>query len=144
MFLVTACSCLRSIRWSQMLSWEWRCSWSSADRRCSNYIWEFHRLLGCDLYYMFYGRCGRLSDNSYGTCASWRLKAQANKLFVHQLVQANKKHQIPALLALFQGKPQVPSQKASDAVRIFMPLLRHGVIGGFSWTCALHHSDNQH
>ena len=22
-----------------MLSWEWRCSWSSADRRCSNYIW---------------------------------------------------------------------------------------------------------
>ena len=24
---------------SQMLSREWRCSWSSADRRCSNYIW---------------------------------------------------------------------------------------------------------
>ena len=22
-----------------VLSWEWRCSWSSADRRCSNYIW---------------------------------------------------------------------------------------------------------
>ena len=27
------------IQWSQVLSWEWRCSWSSADRRCSNYIW---------------------------------------------------------------------------------------------------------
>ena len=26
---------LKTIR----LSWEWRCSWSSADRRCSNYIW---------------------------------------------------------------------------------------------------------
>ena len=25
--------------WSQVLSWEWRCSWSSTDRRCSNYIW---------------------------------------------------------------------------------------------------------
>ena len=25
--------------WSQMLSRERRCSWSSADRRCSNYIW---------------------------------------------------------------------------------------------------------
>ena len=22
-----------------MLSWEWKCSWSSADRRCFNYIW---------------------------------------------------------------------------------------------------------
>ena len=21
------------------VKWEWRCSWSSADRRCSNYIW---------------------------------------------------------------------------------------------------------
>ena len=39
MFLVSFCSCLRSIHWSQVLSWEWRCSWSSADRRCSNYIW---------------------------------------------------------------------------------------------------------
>ena len=25
--------------WSQVLSREWRCSWSSADRRCFNYIW---------------------------------------------------------------------------------------------------------
>ena len=33
------CSCLCSIHWSQVLSWEWRCSWSSADRRCSDYIW---------------------------------------------------------------------------------------------------------
>ena len=27
------------IHWSQWLSREWRCSWSSADRWCSNYIW---------------------------------------------------------------------------------------------------------
>ena len=27
------------IHWSQVLSREWICNWSSADRRCSNYIW---------------------------------------------------------------------------------------------------------
>ena len=39
MLLVSSCSCLCPIHWSQVLSWQWRCSWSSADRRCSNYIW---------------------------------------------------------------------------------------------------------
>ena len=28
-----------------MLSWEWRCSWSSADRRCSKYIWVINNLI---------------------------------------------------------------------------------------------------
>ena len=37
MFLVWSCSCLCSIHCSQVLSWEWRCSWISTDRRCSNY-----------------------------------------------------------------------------------------------------------
>ena len=45
MFLVSFCSCLYSIRWSQVLSREWRCSWSSADRRCSNYIWMIDNLI---------------------------------------------------------------------------------------------------
>ena len=35
----------RSIHWSQVLSWEWRCSWSSADRRCSNYIWVINNFI---------------------------------------------------------------------------------------------------
>ena len=39
MFPVSSCSCLSPIQWSQVLSREWWCSWSSADRRCSNYIW---------------------------------------------------------------------------------------------------------
>ena len=39
MFLVSSCSCLCAIYWSQVLSREWRCSWCSAGRRCSNYIW---------------------------------------------------------------------------------------------------------
>ena len=39
MILVSSCICLCPIYWSQVLSREWRCPWSSADRRCSNYIW---------------------------------------------------------------------------------------------------------
>ena len=33
------------IYWSHVLSWEWRCSWSSADRRCSNYFWVINNLI---------------------------------------------------------------------------------------------------
>ena len=33
------------IYWSQVLSGEWRCSWSNADRRCSNYIWVTNNLI---------------------------------------------------------------------------------------------------
>ena len=39
MFLVSACSCPHTIYWRQVFSREWRCRWSSADKRCSNYIW---------------------------------------------------------------------------------------------------------
>ena len=39
MFLVSSCNCFCAIYWSHVLSREWRCSWSSADRRCSNCIW---------------------------------------------------------------------------------------------------------
>ena len=35
----------KSIYWSQALSGAWRCSWSSADRRCSNYIWVINNLI---------------------------------------------------------------------------------------------------
>ena len=28
-----------------VLSWEWRCSWSSVNRRCSNYIWVINNLV---------------------------------------------------------------------------------------------------
>ena len=43
MFLVSSCSCLCLIYWNHVLSCEWRCSWSSADRRCSNYIWVINQ-----------------------------------------------------------------------------------------------------
>ena len=32
---------------SQVVSREWRCSWSSADRRCSNYIWVINNFIAC-------------------------------------------------------------------------------------------------
>ena len=39
MFLVSCCSCLCPMQWSQVLSRKWICNWSSADRRCSIYTW---------------------------------------------------------------------------------------------------------
>ena len=39
MILVSSFVCLCPIYWSRVLSREWRCSQSSADRRCPNYIW---------------------------------------------------------------------------------------------------------
>ena len=46
MFLVSSCSCLCLIHWNQGLSREWRCSRSSADRRCAYYIWGINNFLG--------------------------------------------------------------------------------------------------
>ena len=45
MILVSSSSCLCPIHWSLVLSREWRYSWSSADRRCSNYIWVIMNLI---------------------------------------------------------------------------------------------------
>ena len=45
MFLILSCSCLCPIHWGQVLSREWRCSWSIADRRCSNYIWVINNFI---------------------------------------------------------------------------------------------------
>ena len=45
MYLVSSCSCLCPIFWDGVLSWEWRCGWSSADRRCSNYTWVINNLI---------------------------------------------------------------------------------------------------
>ena len=45
MIPVLSCSCLCPIHWSQVLSQEWRWSWSSTDRRCSNYIWVISNII---------------------------------------------------------------------------------------------------
>ena len=44
-FLVLSCSCLCPIHWSQVLSREWRCSWNSAEKRCSIYIWMINNVI---------------------------------------------------------------------------------------------------
>ena len=43
--IVLSCGCLCRIPWRQMLSRECRCSWSSADRRRSNYIWGIENFI---------------------------------------------------------------------------------------------------
>ena len=47
MFLISSCSHLCPIHGSHMLSLEWRCtcSWSSADRQCSNYFWVVNNFI---------------------------------------------------------------------------------------------------
>ena len=45
MFIILPCSCLCPIYWSQVLSPEWSCSWSSANMRCSNYIWVINNFI---------------------------------------------------------------------------------------------------
>ena len=64
MFHVLFCSCLCVMYWSKVLSREWRCSWSSVDRRCSNYIWvinNFILLLRRILYQRYYGLVAAVS-----------------------------------------------------------------------------------
>ena len=39
------CSCLCPIHGSQVLGRKWRCSWSSANRQCSNYIWVINNFV---------------------------------------------------------------------------------------------------
>ena len=41
----SSCSGLCPIHWSQVLCWKWRCSWSSAVRQCSNYIWVINNFI---------------------------------------------------------------------------------------------------
>ena len=45
MFVVSSFSWLFPICWSQVLRRKWRCSWSSADRWCSNYIWVVNNVI---------------------------------------------------------------------------------------------------
>ena len=45
LILQLSCNCLCPVHWSQALSREWRCSWSSDDRRCSNYIWVINNFI---------------------------------------------------------------------------------------------------
>ena len=45
MLLISSYNYLYPIHWSHVLSQEWRCSWSSVDRWCSNYIWVINNFI---------------------------------------------------------------------------------------------------
>ena len=61
-------SCICPIHRNQVLRQEWRCSWISAHRRCSNYEWSSGVLaIKCTLYYML--------DNMYFLFA-WDINAK--------------------------------------------------------------------
>ena len=45
MFLISISICLCAIYWSQVLSREWRCSWSSTSRQWSKYIWVINSFI---------------------------------------------------------------------------------------------------
>ena len=45
MRLLLSCSCLWPIHWSQVLSRDWGCSWSGANKRCYNYIWMIYNVI---------------------------------------------------------------------------------------------------
>ena len=47
MFFVSICSYFSPVHWSHVLSRERRCSWSSADGRCFNYIWVINKCIAC-------------------------------------------------------------------------------------------------
>ena len=82
MFLVSCCSCLCSFHWSQVLSWECRCSWSSTDRWwCSNYIWVINNFIAYEgatyirgltvcIFQILFIQC----SDSCETASSWKLQ----------------------------------------------------------------------
>ena len=77
MFLASSCSCLCAIYWRQVLNWEWRHSWSSADRRCSNYIWVINNCIAWGVPYI---RC---------LMPHWQVqwKRGNTKIYVHLFIE---------------------------------------------------------
>ena len=52
-FLVSSCSCFCPIHWSRVWSRQWRCSWVSAERLCSIYIWVINNFIAyCNAAYI--------------------------------------------------------------------------------------------
>ena len=93
MFLVCYCSCICAIYWTQLLSREWRCSWSSADRRCSNYIWVIDN-------FMAYQGASYIRDLTVG-----QLGICMHAIgFWHQIKQLILYHSIQLLSANMTGK----------------------------------------
>ena len=78
-----------------MLSWEWRCSWSSADKRCSNYIWVINN---------FIAYWGATYIRGFTVM---RLKSTTIQPFVMQHVQGNNRENNQSFLlrVVYEGNP---------------------------------------
>ena len=63
-----------------MLSREWRCSWSSADRRCSNYIWVINNLIA----YLSASYIRDLTVRGVFTCAGNGRRWSSGIMWIHQ------------------------------------------------------------
>ena len=123
MILASSCICLWPIYWSRVLSTEWRCSWSSADRRCSNYIWVINNLIAykgatyirdLTVYPIWYA-CGFVVSGFVAYILSW---------WCHQM------ETFSTLLALCEGNPPVtggfPSQRpVTQSFDVFFDLCRN-------------------
>ena len=72
MFLISSCSCHCPKHWSQVLRRERRCGWSSADRRCSNYIWVINNFIA--YWGMTYIRGLTVIFKFYGISCKWSLQ----------------------------------------------------------------------
>ena len=66
MFLLSSWNCLCPIYWCHVLSWKWRCSWSCAVRRCSNYIWVINNSIA-------YRGASYIKDFTVTICNTMRL-----------------------------------------------------------------------
>ena len=128
MFTVSSCSCLSPIQWSHVLSREWRCSWSSADRWCSNYIWVIDNFiayqgvtyirdltagLGSIPFFQFNSNSNSVIFNSNSNSTTHK-KFQFQFQFQFQRFQFQfqfRRFQIPAISIEFWKWPLVPSLK---------------------------------
>ena len=95
MFLASACSCLCAMYWSQVLSGEWRCSWSSAERRCSNYIWVINNFIA-------YQGAPYIRDSTVGVLCT--------------RVSINMYHTFPPTWEIGSGEPAVAQNTCTQGV----------------------------
>ena len=137
---VSSCNCLCPIHWSQVLSREWRCSWSSADRpikvRLILETWRYFKIVGIQ----------------EGRCFSWSID------IIIDNVRTWWRHQMEwfsTLLALCAGNSLVtgefPSQRpVMQSFDVFFHLCLNKQLSKQSWgwwfempSCSLWHHCNE-
>ena len=97
MILVSSCNCLCPIHWSQVLSREWICSWSSADRRCSNYTLVIAN-----------------SISFWGASCIRGLTVRRNRFYLHRVITNNMKENGYIWMYLFNDKLKLNSMASSS------------------------------